>query len=98
MYNYIVIYITENSNIICDYISLRDALKLLNKYKLYIFKYKKEEHILYLEYPLYSFYRNNKINLIEKNNEEDMVSFSYIEIRITDIQPSARFATNMLNL
>jgi hypothetical protein len=99
MYNYIVIHIDKNNqnNISCDYICLRDALKLLNKYKLYIFKYKREEDMLYLEYPFNSFYSNRKINIID-NKEEDIVSFSYIEVRLTDIQPFARFATNMFEL
>jgi hypothetical protein len=102
MYNYIVVnYDSINNNnkdIDCEYISFKEAIKLLNKYKVYIFKYKKDEHILYLEHPFSSFYSCNKINLIENNNEEDLTSFTYIEIRLVDKYPIARYAVNMLNL
>ena len=104
MYNYIVVNYNEvnssnnNKDIECEYISFKDALKMLNKYKIYIFKYKKDEHILYLEHPFSSFYSCNKINLIENNNEDELHSFTYIEIRLVNKYPIARYAVNMLNL
>lgn len=95
MYDYIVLY--NNNNIIeGQYISLRKALKLLfNKYKVYIFKYKKSEDILYLNYPFDLYYDRSYINIIEENSEEKITSFGHIEVRLTPTYPSVKLSVNM---
>jgi len=97
MHGYIIVNVNLN-NVICEYISLRNAIRLLKKYKIYIFRYNKNSDILYLEYPFNLYYSSKNINIIENNKEEDIISFSYIEIRMTDILPTGRIAVNMKDL
>jgi len=104
MYGYIIVHVNSNGNeITCEYISLRSTIELLKKYKVYIFKYNKNSDILYLEYPFNHYYSSKTVNIIEHNEhndnkEEDIKSYSYIEIRLTNIVPVGRFAVNMLDL
>jgi hypothetical protein len=84
------------NDIICEYISLRKATELLKKYKVYIFKYNKNSDILYLEYPFKFHFSSNNINTIENTEEEDIKSFSYVEVRLTDKIPVGRISVNML--
>lgn len=99
MYGYIIISVNnvKENGIICEYLSLRDAMILLKKYKVYIFKYNKNSDILYLQYPLKLYYSSKNINIVE-TKEEDIKSFSYIEVRLTDKYPIARIAINMGDL
>ena len=71
---------------------------LLKKYKVYIFKYNKNRDILYLEYPFRLYYSSKNINTIESKEEDDILSFSYIEVRLTEKIPIARIAVNIGDL
>jgi hypothetical protein len=101
MYGYIIVHVNSNGNeITCEYISLRNTIELLKKYKVYIFKYNKNSDILYLEYPFKYYYSSKTVNIIEYNDnkEEAIQSYGYIEIRLTNIVPVGRFFVNMLDL
>lgn len=98
MHKYIMLYRNDSENIECEYISLGYALKVLKKYKVYIFKYKKDNDILYINYPLNIYYTSSKINNIENNSENDIQSFGYLEVRLLDKYPLVKSAVNMGDL
>ncbi len=99
MHNYIVVY-SNNNEIEGEYISLRNAIRLITKYKVYIFKYKRDQDMLYLNYPLNMYYSTSTINNItaEENDEDKIKSFGHLEIRLTPVYPQIRIATNMKDL
>lgn len=86
-----------SENIECQYVSLGYALKILKKYKVYIFRYK-DEDILYINYPLNIYYSSSKINDLENNSEDNIYSFGHIEVRLIDKYPSLKFSVNMGDL
>lgn len=98
MYGYVCFMDEKQIEIDCDYISLRSAMQMLTKYKLYVFKYKKNKNILYLEYPFDSYYSSKKINLVDTETEDDIKSFTYVEVRLLDRHPSSRIGVNMTDL
>ena len=99
MHKYVMLYRRNDSeNIDCEYVSLGYALKVLKKYRVYIFRYKKSEDILYINYPLNIYYSSTKINDLENNSEDNISSFGHIEVRLLDNYPSIKFAVNMGDL
>jgi hypothetical protein len=97
--SYVAVYKIDNSIYEGQYVSLEQAMDLLKKYKLYIFKFSKEHHIIYLNYPLENYYKLDKINILsDDNKEEDIESFEYIELRLIDKSPSIRIGVNMEDL
>lgn len=95
--SYILIYKSEK-NYEGQYINLEKAMNLLQKYKVYIFKFSKNYDILYLNYPLKYYYNSSKINIIDDNKEENIKSFEYFEVRLIDKFPSIRIGINMKDL
>ena len=87
-----------SENIECKYVSLGYALKILKKYKVYVFKYNKDEDILYINYPLNIYYSSSKINDLENNSEDNITSFGHIEVRLLNEYPSIKFSVNMGDL
>ncbi len=98
MYLYVLIY-KDNFQFAAEYITLRNAIALLQKRKAYIFRIKSDDHILYLNHPLSnSRYSSTKINIIDevKEDVEDNIdTLEYIEIRLTPNHPSVRVGVNM---
>lgn len=73
------------------YLSYTKSVNLIKKYESYIFKCKSDKDIIYLNHPLKMYYSCSEINNIDdENKEEDITSFSYIEVRLTDKYPSIR--------
>ena len=99
MYKYILLYRTNDHTdyFECEYVSLRYSLRILKKYKVYIFRFKQDEDILYINYPFSVYYSSSKINEIENNNEERVQSFGHIEIRLHHQYPTAKICVNMEN-
>ena len=91
-YKYILITIDDiYNNIDGYYLSYIQASNLIKKSKSYIFRYKSCKDMLYINYPLKEYYSCLRINKIKDDNkEEDIVSYSYIEVRLTDKFPSIR--------
>lgn len=96
-YKYILINIQDMNtpdNLDGYYLSYIQAVNLIKKYNspyIYIFRYKSDRDILYLNYPLEDYYSFSKINKIKDDNkEEDVISYSYTEVRMTDKFPSVR--------
>lgn len=101
MISYIIIYKPQHKMVIYEsqYITFKKALSILENKKAYIFKYNNNNHILYLNYPLERYYDNTKINTIDDNNtEEDVESFEYIEVRLTEHYPCLRVGINVGDL
>ena len=97
MYKYILLYRRNDHSdyFECEYISLRYALRILKKYKVYIFRFNQDEDMLYINYPFSIYYNSSKINEIENNNEESIHSFGHIEIRLHHQYPTAKMCVNM---
>lgn len=93
-YKYILINISDINNPDGYYLSYIQAVNLTKKYKSpysYLFRYKSDKDILYLNYPLKEYYKFSEINKIsDDNKEEDVFSYSYVEVRMTDKFPSVR--------
>lgn len=93
-YKYILININNTNNLDGYYLSYIQAINLIKKYNspyTYIFRYKSDRDILYLNYPLKEYYSFSEINKIKDDNkEEDVISYSYAEVRMTDKFPSIR--------
>jgi len=101
MYKYVMLYTINDysNNVEGEYITLRGALKVLKKYsRVYIFRYNQDEDILYINYPFSIYYSTSKINIIENNDEDNIDSFGYIEVRLLQQCPSIKFSANMLDL
>lgn len=101
MHKYLMLYGNDNDNQIeSEYIDLRYALKVLKKYKVYIFKYNQNEDILYINYPLNLYYNSSSINIIDsdKNNEENIQSFGHIEVRLLPQYAISKLCVNMQDL
>ena len=93
MYKYVLINKRNNYTENYDgyYLSYIQANNLIKKYNSYIFRYNSDSHILYLNYPLDIYYSSSEINKInDDNKEEDIKSYSYMEVRLTDKYPSIR--------
>lgn len=98
-YSYIVVYDNnENKEIDGDYIIRRHALTFIKKYKCYVFRFKNNLDILYLNYPIKDNYRNNLINDLENPVEENVISYNYLEVRLTPKFPYFRIGTNIGSL
>lgn len=92
-YKYILINKSNNFEEKYDgfYLSYTQAVDFIKKYSSYIFRYNSDSHILYLNYPLNIYYSSSKINKInDDSKEEDVVSYGYMEVRLTDKYPSVR--------
>jgi len=91
VYKYLIINVNNiNNQLDGNYLSFSQAFNLLKKYDVYIFKYNSDKDILYLNYPLDN-YNCSKINKIsDDNKEEDVTTYSYIEVRLTNKFPSIR--------
>lgn len=93
-YKYILINKSNNYEEHYDgyYLSYAQAVNFLKKkYNSYIFRYNSDNYILYLNYPLNIYYSCSEINKInDDNKEEDIQSYSYMEVRLTDKYPSIR--------
>jgi hypothetical protein len=98
MSKYIVIYNDNDFEINCDYITRRYATSFIENYKSYIFKFKNDLDILYINHPLKDYYRNNRINDLENPTEERLLSYTYLEVRLTPKFPYLRLGTNIGSL
>lgn len=99
-YSYIIIYDNNNESkeIDGDYIIRRYALAFIKQYKCYVFRFKNNLDILYLNYPIKDYYRNDVINDIENPTEESVISYNYLEVRLTPKFPYFRIGTNIGSL
>lgn len=95
-YKYILIDI-NNNQLDGYYLTFPQTSYLLKKHKAYIFRFKSDKHILYLNDKIEHYYSSSRINKVDDNNkEEDITTYSYVEVRITDKFPSIR--TGVLNI
>lgn len=89
-FKYIIINI-NNGQLDGYYFKFIEAVSFLKKYNGYIFRYKSDKDILYLNEPLEYYYSSTEINIIDDDNkEEDVLSYSCIEVRLIDKFPSIR--------
>ena len=97
MNRYIVIYKNSQNIYDSEYITLKQATEFIKNYKhLYVFRFKSTEHILYINYPISTYYSSSTINIIKHIEDiENSDLYDYIEIRITDKYPSIRLGTNI---
>jgi hypothetical protein len=89
-FKYILINI-NNGNIDGYYFTFIESVSFLKKYNGYIFRCKSDKDIFYINHPLEHYYSSEAINIIDDNNKEETVlSYSHIEVRLTNKFPSIR--------